>query len=605
MILSACARCCALGLRNAIAFAFFLILAVAMTWPLARDVAGVVAYPGDPFINTWILDWDYYATFVAHAPLFDANIFYPSRLTLALSEHLFGLALIAAPLRAAGVSPLAAHNILHLLGFAVCGFGAYLLASHATRSRGAGLVAGIAYAYMPWRFTHLPHLQHAWTAPLALLLLALLKYAEKQTALRASAIGLALLATGAINLHAFAFGAFTTVATVALLLAFRREARNARWVAPIAISCALACALLLPLLLPYRTAMSEYGFRGDPQETLNYSARPSDWLLTNFHNRFYLPVGTNRATTDPERWLFPGLGIVFLSVTGLLHAAPRRLLAAALVLLTLLFAAATVRLDAPGWLPLSLLILFLITLAVGLFWPATAMSEETRAIALLWIAIGFAGSLGLTFWFHQLLFDSLSIFRGIRAPARWAMVAHVGLALAAAFGASELLRNRVRSMRILLTAVMCSALVIELRSAPIQYVAAPETPAVYRWLATDRANAVLELPIGDAQVEYQTMLHATVHRKRRVNGISGFTPQSFEDIAREFRGIAAATDLTNRLAKIGVDTIVVHEAWLGAQANAVRAFVSREVAAGRLVLERRFESDAVYRVRPARASSAP
>ena len=81
-----------------------------------------MADPSDPYLNTWILDWDYYAMFQSARPLFDANIFYPTTLTLAFSEHLFGLAMLGAPLRVAGCEPLTVHNALLLLGFAACGY---------------------------------------------------------------------------------------------------------------------------------------------------------------------------------------------------------------------------------------------------------------------------------------------------------------------------------------------------------------------------------------------------------------------------------------------------------------------------------------------------
>ena len=52
---------------HVLAALFFIALSVLMTWPLATALDRAVAYPGDPFINTWILDWDWYATL--HQPL--------------------------------------------------------------------------------------------------------------------------------------------------------------------------------------------------------------------------------------------------------------------------------------------------------------------------------------------------------------------------------------------------------------------------------------------------------------------------------------------------------------------------------------------------------
>ena len=49
-----------------------------------------------------------------------------------------------------------------LAGFAFSGFGAYILGRRLTGSWIAGLAAGVFYAFVPFRFTHLAHIQHIW-----------------------------------------------------------------------------------------------------------------------------------------------------------------------------------------------------------------------------------------------------------------------------------------------------------------------------------------------------------------------------------------------------------------------------------------------------------
>src|SRR5438105_3681354 len=124
----------------------FVALSLLMTWPLARNLGTAVCYPGDPFINTWILDWDWYATLRQPLHLFEANAFYPAHDSLAFSENLYGIALLLLPLRAFGMGALAAHNVALLLGFAFCGFAAYLLGRMISGSAWAGVAAGIFYA---------------------------------------------------------------------------------------------------------------------------------------------------------------------------------------------------------------------------------------------------------------------------------------------------------------------------------------------------------------------------------------------------------------------------------------------------------------------------
>ncbi|HVT46133.1 MAG TPA: hypothetical protein VMT00_17285 [Thermoanaerobaculia bacterium] len=142
----------------------FAILTLAMTWPLAIGMSSAVAFPADPYINVWILDWVWHAARTSPLQLFHANIFHPLSWTLAFSENLIGIALLLFPLRAIGVEPLLAHNVALILGFIFTSWGAYLLGRILTGSTGAGIVAGIFFAFLPWRFTHLSHLQHMWPA---------------------------------------------------------------------------------------------------------------------------------------------------------------------------------------------------------------------------------------------------------------------------------------------------------------------------------------------------------------------------------------------------------------------------------------------------------
>src|SRR5262245_30321823 len=84
----------------------FVVLAIAQSWPLASDPAHLARHDNrDTMLNEWIVAW------VAHqaprnpAHVFDANIFYPERNTLAYSEPMFPQAAMAIPLFAAGASP--------------------------------------------------------------------------------------------------------------------------------------------------------------------------------------------------------------------------------------------------------------------------------------------------------------------------------------------------------------------------------------------------------------------------------------------------------------------------------------------------------------------
>jgi hypothetical protein len=358
---------------------FFIALSVLMTWPLATALDRAVADPGDPFINTWILDWDWYATLHQPLSLFQGNAFYPAKDSLAFSENLYGIAIFLAPIRALGASPLFAHNFAILLGFAFSGFGAWVLGWTLTRSAIGAAAAGIFYAYVPFRFTHLPHVQHVWSGWLPLMLAALIAYARKPSWRNAAFFGAAFLFNGLSNIHWLLFGTFAVACSIPIALRAWRDA------ARLLAATAIAAALLTPFLLPYQEVAKLYGMKRTWHEAKEFSAAPRDWLNAGKANRVYARFSD--LDVNPERWLFPGALSILFSIAGLVAA--RR-------------------------------------------------DRRTLAIACVWIILGVLGSFGLYTFFHRFLFTYVPGFRAIRVPARWANVAYAGMSMLIAFAVARL-----------------------------------------------------------------------------------------------------------------------------------------------------------------------
>ncbi|MDP9360293.1 MAG: hypothetical protein M3P29_02455 [Acidobacteriota bacterium] len=363
--------------KHAAAAILFAILAVLMTWPLLPNINRAVAYPGDPYINAWVLDWDWHATIHQPGRLFQANIFYPAKYSLAFSENLYGIAVVLFPLRAVGVPPLAAYNVAMLLGYAMCGFFTYLLAAEITGSGAGAIAAGIFYAFLPYRFTHAPHVQYVWAGTLPLLLFALVRYSRVPDWRHAIGFGAAFLWNGLSNIHFFLFGSVAIVMTLALL---RPPLLR------IAVTGSIAILLLAPFFYPYQAAAKLYGMERSWDETMEHSAQPRDWLVDNFAHRPYPTL--NDPAVDPERWLFPG---------------------------ALAFCLALAAFASRQW--------------------------KALALAWSWVLLGFIGSLGLHTAFYRFFFNYVPGFRAIRVPARWALITHVGLALLVAIAVAVVARR--------------------------------------------------------------------------------------------------------------------------------------------------------------------
>ncbi len=489
---------------NLIAALLFAVLAIAFTWPLAPNLDRAIAAPGDPLINIWILDWDWWATLHQPLSLFQANAFYPAKDSLAYSENLYGLAVLLFPLRAIGVGPVAAYNVAMIAGIALCGFGAYLLGLRLTRCFAAGIAAGVFYAFVPFRFVHLSHVQHAWGGWLPLLLWALLLYAERPSWKRGALFAALFVMNGLTNIHYLLFGALATAITAAILIP-RRAWKE------LAIPLVCGFIVLAPFLVPYVAVQKLYGMQRTYEEVLRYSAMPMDWLA----------VGGWRLAAEPERRVGPG--------------------ALALVVAVLAF--------------------------------FVARREKAKlGLAALWIVIGFLGSLGLHFVFHEFLFGAVPGFRAIRAPARWAVIAYIGIAiLIALFTAAVRYRW-----------IVPLAFAVTLWAAPVRwFLLDPSTPPVYAWLAQQKVAAIAELPMDTLASDYEYMLYATAHHQRMVNGVSGFAPPMRSELSRLSKEMNDA--FTDALRNAGVDTVIIHsDRYGGADAQLMRDWLRRELDRGRL-----------------------
>lgn len=133
-------------------------LAAVMTWPaLAHPATSLPAEWGDPTLQAWSMAWDGHALLTDPLRLWDANALYPERYSLAFSDSLLGYApagMIGSGLAAA----LLRYNLVFASAFALASFGAYALARQLGALRIGAAIAGVAFAYAPWRAGQITHL---------------------------------------------------------------------------------------------------------------------------------------------------------------------------------------------------------------------------------------------------------------------------------------------------------------------------------------------------------------------------------------------------------------------------------------------------------------
>src|SRR5262249_39160310 len=162
-----------------LAAVFFLAVTALMTWPHAAHLGDRMNDLWDAKQNAWILHWDFWQTFHDPGNLFQAPILHPARYALAFSENLYGGAIFGFPLLALGTPVVANYNAVFLFSMAFSAWAAWLLARYVTGDGFAALLAGIVYAFVPWRFAQLPHINMQLGGFLCLLLYFLLKSLDR------------------------------------------------------------------------------------------------------------------------------------------------------------------------------------------------------------------------------------------------------------------------------------------------------------------------------------------------------------------------------------------------------------------------------------------
>jgi len=571
----------------ALAAALFLVLTLAMTWPLAlgltHDIAGDF---GDPLLNTWILAWD-----VTHLGRgwWDANIFFPHPLALAYSEHLLPQALQALPVFVVSGNAVLSYNVVFLSTFVLSGLGMFLFVRELTRDPLVSLVGGLAFAFAPYRISSLPHLQVLSAAWMPFVLLGFRRYFDtrgwRPLAGAAAAWWLQNLSSGYYLLY------FSPV--VILYLVWEITARglwsdtrvNGSVIATVAAVGAGTASFVWPYLALRRLGFSPRSLT----ETQHYSADVYAWFTAD--PNLHLWGSLAQAWPKPEGSLFPGLTVTAIAIVALARAfatedrsakslalretatplreesVARALQASAFRVLLLMCSAVTLALllgftiRLPGLkiagFPRALAVTALVA-AVGLGTSARARSSVIAwlrtpvafftLITIFAIAMSFGpaiyarGRLVSEIGPYAFFYRFVPGFDGLRVPARFGMIAAFGLAVLAPLTLTLIRSDRRRWQ----TASVVGALIIlEAFAQPIpinqnspdyaRQGLAPlptlgaETPAVYRYAVTlPESSAILELPLGEPAFDLRYMYYSTRHWRSLVNGYTGGQPADYE-----------------------------------------------------------------------------
>ncbi len=543
---------------------------VALTAIMGRRIIDVIASSvagdgGDPLLTAAILLWN-----GTRLPLTDAwyqfPIFWPTRDALALSEHLLGVSVLAAPIQWLTGNPLTTYNLTVLLSYPLCGVAMYLLVWRLTRNAGAAFLAGLAYAFAPYRAGQVGHIQVLMSFWMPLSLLGLHAYLDTQRWRWLLLFAVSWALQGASNGYLLVYFTFA----VAMWVAWFAIARS-RWRDAAAISAALIVASLplVPVLVRYVEAQRGLGLSRNIGEISAFSADLAAPLCAPAVLTLW---GWLRLACEEEGQLFVGAGLIGLclyaaakSGSGLFREAgepdqPRRwrVIARRVALgVAAVYAATTLwtlwagpwRIEMPfrasassADKPATVTLIFLLAALLLSRWLHDLIRRGTTATfyvvcgAVCWVlAWGpFPRLFGETVLYQAPYAWLLPLpgMNALRVPARlWlvvvvCLVVFMGLAVARLLAAS--------SARTARTVVIAGALAL----------AADGWTAIGAGLVPTQSvtglggRTVLVLPVGDVVEDRPAVFHAVTHGYTVINGYSGYEPPYYEAL----RALSAAAD---------------------------------------------------------------
>ncbi len=456
-----------------------IVLAVILTWPIAARLgsAGRVD-SGDGRHGVWNVAWVAHTLTTDPTSLFDANIFYPYRQTLAYSEANIIAGIVAAPVWAATKNPYASYNTVVLLAFAGAALSAFLLVRVLGGSQFSASIAGLMYGFSPYMFSHVPHIQLLMTFGPPLSLAAMHHFTKAPSLGRGALLGAALGVTGLACAY---YGIFAGLATGLGLLwnaIAQRRLRQPRFWLGALMAAGVVVAMVGPFFVPYM-AMRDAGFARSLVEARLYSTTGPEFLAS---------------AVLVHRWMLPFLGDV------------RQVLF-------------------PGFLSVLLALV-----AVGLAVRTNARHRETTAFYCavatfaLWLSMGPAA--GLYTAFYQVV----PVFSFLRAPVRFGLLVGLSIAVLAAMAITWLEHRHGK-----LNPWFASALVViglaESWVGPLQLADAPPVAQAYRRLAVMPRAPVAEFPffttVSERHRHTEYMLMSTFHWQPMINGYSDHIPADF------------------------------------------------------------------------------
>ncbi len=495
-----------------------------VTYPLALQSADAMFHPGDNFITLWTTAWQVHALTAPDETFWNANILHPYPRTMALSVLRVIYILFAWLALTLMQNPVWMENWIILGSMILSGLGMYWFCYALTRSRLAALLAAIVFTCNPERFSRMPHPHQLNPIFFGPALLMAFRYWERYRWKYALGAIVCLYLQFLTSIYLSFFLGIALLITAAVEYpAWRDRARN---VGITAVVCLVLWALAAaPFAAPYLMNRLQWEYSDATDWLIDSSARPADYLMAWHHNLLYgwteSAFAVPRAIEGmiPPNFLFPGLIPLLIWGVGSLwmHSEPQ-------LDLRRLFRQGT-------WLAVAGI---LFSFGPWLHWGTRATTIPMPA----WILYALPG---------------VSV---IRAPARFAILASLGLAmiLAAVFTS---LQARIKWRRRVWAVTLAGLVFLECLNHPLPLQQIPRgegIPTVEHWLASRPERVVVYYPL---RYHLAYMYFSCWHWKRLINGWSGYLSKEMLEDERRMN-LLPSPEAIETLRRRGAELIVIY-----------------------------------------------
>lgn len=505
----------------------FTLLTVLFTFPLALEMKSALVSQDvyDSYLNTWIFAWQAHQLILDPLTVFTANTYYPLPDSLAFSEIILPEAVVAIPIEYATGNPVLAHNIVLFALFPLDALAMYLWSFHNSHSRGAGVVAGLAFAFATFKIGELRHVQLEAALWMPLTFLYVQKFFARPTSRHV------LLASLFFVLNALSSWYYAVFLSLALVLFavwslatrdWRIQPAHLKFGGPALV---LIILVLVPFIAPYLRVEEMYDFSLQ-RDIAKFSARPLSYLATVPGNLVYSSIFKDLTAFNVSRGqpLFPGLAAIALALIALVRRAHRSGYFLALAVCSIVLS----------------------------FGPQLLLGRAGDAVPL-------------PFSTPYTWLQAIPGLKGLGAPARFDILVTLALAMLAGQGAlviaSSLARGRIAGWVLVSALVLSEHLSIPIRLTPV--LTGAQVPGVYRYLATmPRDEPVVEEPMGAPNLagsseSADSVYYSSYHWHPLVNGYSGFLPRPQAEVIKQQIDFPSSMAL-DQLRELGVVWIVVH-----------------------------------------------